>query len=222
MSTARQATPVLLALALVLLAGVVCCAVPVPLALLFARPVTALDAAMVPRVRPGDRVIVPYREGPWPRGAVVAVRRPGGPVLRRIVGVPGDIVAVDNDQVLLEGTPVPIRGLGQIGWTDSQCGVHASTLARERLDGLEHPVLLEGTEWSRSDALPQRVPPGHVFLLGDNRPSSQDSRHWGPIPVEELLGPAWRVLVSVDPCTGHVRLHRTGRRIRSASRPTGG
>jgi signal peptidase I len=58
------------------------------------------------------------------------------------------------------------------------------------------------------------VPPGSVYLLGDNRPGSSDSRHLGPISEEQILGVVSRVLWSRDSCSGGTRWERIGEGLR--------
>lgn len=54
---------------------------------------------------------------------------------------------------------------------------------------LHEPYILELPSGQRMD--PVIVPPGHVFVMGDNRPASNDSRAWGPVPVSEVVGRVW-------------------------------
>jgi signal peptidase I len=54
---------------------------------------------------------------------------------------------------------------------------------------LEEPYILSALPGQEMRA--QTVPPGHVFVMGDNRPASSDSRSWGPVPLEAIIGRAW-------------------------------
>jgi len=93
------------------------------------------------------------------RGDVVIVGIPGeGELLiKRVVALPGETVAVHDGQVFINGQPL------EESWATRQ-------------GGMEYP--------------PTPVPAGHVFVLGDNRAESRDSRFFGPVPVERIGGQA--------------------------------
>jgi signal peptidase I len=95
--------------------------------------------------------------------------------VKRIVGLPGDTVEVQDDRVLLNGEPVAVRYDGET-FTDERDQVL-------RLGVEDHP---------QRPGLPQRlltVPEGHYFVLGDNRDNSNDSRGWGTVPRIDIKGP---------------------------------
>jgi signal peptidase I len=152
------------------------------------------------------------RLGEPQRGDVVTFSSPkdGTRLIKRIVAVPGDVVEMRDDVLIVNGqageyaerTPAtePLAP-----------GVEVPALrAQERLAGRQHPVqFLPGAGGRRSFA-PLVVPPDRFYMLGDNRNNSEDSRYIGLVPRELIIGRAHRVLVSAD-ILGHwwPRLERT-------------
>ena len=144
--------------------------------------------SMIPSVEIGDRVWVnkgayalriPFtgiglRTGSPERGDVVVLRSPddGIVLLKRVVAVPGDRVAVQRGRLELDGEPVLV--------TQGEAGL------LETLDASTHGVRLDhggGPSFGPVD-----VPPGHYLVLGDNRGNSRDGRFFGFVPAEVLLG----------------------------------
>lgn len=116
--------------------------------------------SMEPALAPGDQVVVVrFHRGEGPRRGEVVVFEDveGRAWIKRVIGLPGDAVAV-------EGTHVAING---------------STLAEPWARGV--------SARGRSVHL---VPAGHYFVMGDNRENSDDSRAWGFVPREAMLGRA--------------------------------
>ncbi len=117
---------------------------------------------MEPGLKPGQLVWVDkisLRSGDPSFGDVVLAREPdsGQLVVKRVVGVPGDSVGIEDGALVRNGEIV----------------VEAYTNQRD----------MAGFYFG-----PDPVPPGHVFLLGDNRFTSSDSRAYGPVPISGLEG----------------------------------
>jgi len=136
-----------------------------------------------------DLVLLPIAEPQ--RGDVVTLSSPatGTRLIKRIVGLPGDRVAMRAGVLLLNGAPAAYR--------DAQVGGGALR-AIERLDGREHAVQFLPTPRARRDFAETTVPAGEYFLLGDNRDNSEDSRFIGTVPRARLIGRAHHLLVSAD------------------------
>lgn len=133
------------------------------------------------------------------RGEVVVFRYPRRPsvnYIKRIVGLPGDTVAYYNRRVFVNGDPVPLDRVGE--YVPPGSGPMETTLLefRERLGDVMHSVLLD--PGARSPEGEFVVPEGHYFVLGDNRDHSNDSRVWGYVPEENLVGRAEMIWMHWD------------------------
>ena len=98
---------------------------------------------------------------PPDRGEVIIFRFPRDPsrdFVKRVIGVPGDIVEINKGEVVLNG------------------------------DVLDEPYITQG---DNTDMEPVHVGPDTYFVLGDNRRASNDSRDWGPVPADNVIGRAW-------------------------------
>ena len=142
------------------------------------------------------------------RGDIVVVLSPldGTRLVKRVVGIPGDTIAMEENRLVLNGQP-----LGYAPPTADYRMAIASKLQRsaffaeENLAGVVHPVMgLSGMRSPYRSFAPIVVPPGRYFLMGDSRDNSFDSRAYGFATRDAILGQAKGVLVSLDP-NGHYR-----------------
>jgi len=134
------------------------------------------------------------------RGDVVTFHSPqdGQRLIKRVVGLPGDVIEMRNEVLYVNGAPsrysaaqVVREPVGPQAWTEA-------IRATEALPGRDHAVQFLPQVAARRDVAPTRVPPGHFFVLGDNRDNSADSRFIGFVPRSLLIGRAHHVLVSAD------------------------
>ena len=157
------------------------------------KPFRIPSPSMVPTLEVGQRVLVNRvgtHFGDPDRGDVIVFKPPSGAdshqcgdpgkqndepcakptpkrsdnnFIKRVVGLPGDMVAVKNNRAYINGKP------------------------------LDEPYVNKSTSCDELCNLPKpiKVPPGHFFMMGDNRGESDDSRDWGPVPKKWIIGDAF-------------------------------
>ncbi|MEE4300939.1 MAG: signal peptidase I [Pseudomonadales bacterium] len=123
--------------------------------------------------------------------------------IKRVVGLPGDVIRYGNKRLMINGEAVPAEVIGpatpadpfmlaveeQLG--DALHTIHVDTGRRERV-----------REW--------RVPEGHYFMMGDNRDRSDDSRSWGFVPEQNIVGRAVAVWMHKEPGLAWPAFSRNG------------
>lgn len=144
------------------------------------------------------------------RGDVMVFRYPVDPrqdYIKRVVALPGDTVAWVNQKLLLNGQPVPVKAQGEFFEADS---LRYEPQFSEQLGKIEHKILVDPRRQSwlgpdpktfpfadqcryTAEGMSCTVPAGHYFVMGDNRDNSQDSRYWGFVPDDNIVGKAFFV-----------------------------
>jgi len=141
------------------------------------------------------------------RGDVVVFRYPPNPSLdyiKRVVGVPGDKIVYRNKKLSINGQEVAQTKIED--YLDTERLFYTPRFV-EKLGAVEHKILIEPDAPAfvqpmvrfphsdkciyNSEGVSCEVPPGNYFVMGDNRDNSQDSRYWGFVPDENLVGKAF-------------------------------
>ena len=186
-------------------AGVLSSAVTSSMRVTVAETVYVPSDSMAPTVRPGDYLVVARGLPRELRGAIVLHEPPPGsprpdPILKRIVAVAGDTVELRDGHLVVNGSPVerelvPGRcshsALSRDGaWREEPCVEFVERLGARSYHTYCTPYLPCG------DVEPQRVPDGHVWVAGDYRDHSADSRVYGPLAEQRVRGEVRYVVAS--------------------------
>jgi len=135
------------------------------------------------------------------RGDIVVFFSPhdGQRLVKRVVGLPGDTVELRNNRLVLNGRAVEYKPVAEELLRDLSRADRANRVfAAEQLPGQPHAVAGAPALPALRNFGPNRVPAGHYFMMGDNRDDSFDSRYYGPVARERIVGRATAVVLSFD------------------------
>ncbi len=155
-----------------------------------AQPFQVEQNSMIPTINSSEYVLIDKispRFNDYRRGDIVVFQPPAGfgqggvPFIKRVIGLPGDTVSLQNGRVYV----TPSGG----------SAVH-----------LEEPYVVLGIDGTTAPSIPRDaqgtdswvIPDGSYFVMGDNRPQSQDSRYFGPITHDLIIGRAWVRYFPID------------------------
>jgi len=189
--------------------------------------------SMKPTILEGDRVFVnklaydfkvPFTTvhlAEWSnpqRGEIVVFYSPydGKRLVKRVIGLPGDTIELRSNTLIINGQPVEYTSINKELLRDvapSDLATHHFTT--EKLPGQTHAVAAFPAVQARRDFGPYQVPDGKYFMMGDNRDDSFDSRYYGPVERQQILGRATSIVLSLD--EKHYWLPRLNRSFNSLS-----
>jgi signal peptidase I len=137
--------------------------------------------------------------------------------IKRVIGLPGETVQVRGTEVFIDGKPLPeyhvetadrSQGndkaeLKELSYPSERAGEPYTVFytPKSAAERAEEDSLRVGMRYAVRS--PYRVPEGHYFVMGDNRDNSQDSRFWGPVPRDLIVGRAMFVIWSYDEHAQH-------------------
>ena len=168
------------------------------------EPFQIPSQSMVPTLKVGDFILV----SKWTYGIRLPVLRTkllevGSPqrgdvlvffpphedryFIKRLVGLPGDEVRVLNGVVYINGDEMVQSAVAE------KPGAPRSMVMSENLTGVEHRLQRRTVATRLSHNFAADVPEGHYFMMGDNRDNSSDSRIWGQVPEENIVGKAFAI-----------------------------
>ena len=166
------------------------------------EPFQIPSKSMVPTLRVGDFILVSksayglrlpvvrykiFDLGSPERGDVVVFFPPHEEryFIKRLIGLPGDEVRVVAGVVYINGEKMPQMAIDDTPDDDR------SVILREQLKGTSHQIQKRLSPTRLSLNFTAVVPEGHYFMMGDNRDNSSDSRVWGPVPADRIVGKAF-------------------------------
>ena len=188
------------------------------------EPFKIPSASMVPTLQAGDLILVNKFDygirlpvlnkkvievGSPQRGDVMVFKYPPDPsvdYIKRVIGLPGDVVEYKDKQLSINGVPVPVTPLPD--YFDAERVLYSKHFAhqlgntkfRTVVDEDKTGFVFGANEFPFRDqckynpsGLTCKVPDGHYFMMGDNRDNSSDSRIWGFVPDQNIVGRAFFV-----------------------------
>jgi signal peptidase I len=204
-----------------------------------AEPFRIPSESMMPNLLVGDFILVNKYDyglrlpvlnkkilqvGEPKRGDVVVFHYPGRDTedpqkgtdyIKRIIGLPGDVIEVNEDQVTINGVKLAYTQAGVFeGKNGASLDDTGTNMLREELPGRPHTVMdTPGSPFAPGTWV---VPPGHYFAMGDNRDHSADSRDWGFVPEGNLVGRAMVIWLNCEgwACSDGFDYSRIGDTIR--------
>lgn len=130
------------------------------------------------------------------RGDIVVFKYPKNPdvyYIKRLIGVPGDVLQIADGRLTVNGQVLPLKDAAHPELEEG-----FDYFNETNLDGRNYLIRFLRRMRDTQDNLTFTVPPDQYFFMGDNRDQSSDSRYWGFVKSEYIVGKAWAVWLSCD------------------------
>jgi signal peptidase I len=127
--------------------------------------------------------------------------------IKRVIGLPGDKIRYQDKQLQINGQPLSLEPVGDYEYVMSGLNIMTAKQYREQLGSVSHDILIHdvmvnydadaiGAKFANNEEIV--VPAGHYLAMGDNRDNSSDSRVWGFVPENNLVGKAFFIWMNFD------------------------
>ncbi len=138
-------------------------------------------------------------------------KKEGIDYIKRVIGLPGDEIKYQNKTLFINGKEIPQTYVGPfIGSGDEGRKMAGAEVDDEMIPGATHHLLKSSMLMAGREGT-WHVPPGHYFAMGDNRDNSEDSRYWGFVPEQNVIGKAFAIWMNWD---GGIDFKRIGTLIK--------
>jgi signal peptidase I len=132
--------------------------------------------------------------------------------IKRVIGLPGDTIAYHDKTLYVNGKEIANTYVGPyVGSGVEGQRMAGASVREEMLPEIEHQILSAAADRNQGREGEWVVPPGYYFAMGDNRDNSEDSRYWGFVPEQNLVGRAFVIWMNWD---GGIDFKRLGTLIK--------
>ncbi|KPJ97020.1 MAG: hypothetical protein AMJ55_00670 [Gammaproteobacteria bacterium SG8_15] len=148
------------------------------------------------------------------RGDVAVFRYPKDPsvdYIKRVIGLPGDHIVYRNKRLYINGEQMMLTDFGRYDASGVGITMAGAQLLEEDLENKTHNILVDHDRPVLN--MEYRVADNEYFVMGDNRDNSNDSRFWGTVPQENLVGKAFMIWMNWDSTNNGITWGRIGQSI---------